>query len=193
MTLLKLFWSFFQIGLFSIGGGYASMPLIQEQVVELHHWLSMTDFVDVVTISQMTPGPIAINAATFVGMRIAQLPGAIVATFGCVAPSCIIVLAIGYFYLKYKNLLVVDGALTALRPAVVSMIASAGLSILLSSLAQNRTDSWLALRLQHIDWVAVVLFLTGFLILRKWKINPIFVMLGSGGVGLVAYLLTGGG
>ncbi|HBT66081.1 MAG TPA: chromate transporter, partial [Ruminococcaceae bacterium] len=70
MLYLKLFWSFFQIGLFSIGGGYAAMPLIQKQVVDMNHWLSMNEFVDVVTISQMTPGPIAINSATFVGMRV---------------------------------------------------------------------------------------------------------------------------
>lgn len=74
MMLLKLFWSFFQIGLFSIGGGYAAMPIIQHQVVEINGWLSMIEFGDVVTISQMTPGPIAINSATFVGTRIAGLP-----------------------------------------------------------------------------------------------------------------------
>ena len=98
MMLLKLFWSFFQIGLFSIGGGYAAMPIIQHQVVEINGWLSMIEFGDVVTISQMTPGPIAINSATFVGTRIAGLPGAIIATIGCVTPSIIIVLTLAYIY-----------------------------------------------------------------------------------------------
>ena len=97
MTIyLELLWSFFQIGLFSIGGGYAAMPLIQHQVVDLHGWLNMTQFADIVTISQMTPGPIAINSATFVGTRVAGLPGAIVATVGCVLPSCIIVLFLAF-------------------------------------------------------------------------------------------------
>lgn len=91
MIYWQLFLSFFQIGLLSFGGGYAAMPLIRHQVVELHPWLTLTQFTDIVTISQMTPGPIAVNFATFVGMQIAGLPGAIVATLGCVAPACVIV------------------------------------------------------------------------------------------------------
>ena len=91
MIYLQLLLSFLQIGLFSFGGGYAALPLIQDQIVSLHGWLSMEEFTDLITISQMTPGPIAINAATFVGQKIAGVPGAIVATLGCVLPSCVIV------------------------------------------------------------------------------------------------------
>ena len=91
MILLKLFWSFFQIGMFSIGGGMAAMPLIQNQVVDLHQWLSLTEFTDLITIAEMTPGPIAINAATFVGIKVAGFSGAIIATIGCIFPSCVIV------------------------------------------------------------------------------------------------------
>ena len=91
MIYLQLFWSFIQIGMFSFGGGYAAMPLIQGQVVNTHEWLTMTEFTDLITISQMTPGPIAVNSATFVGMKIAGIPGAVVATLGCILPSCIIV------------------------------------------------------------------------------------------------------
>ena len=91
MICLKLFLSFLQIGLFSFGGGYAAMPLIREQVVSQHDWLTMTEFTDLITISQMTPGPIAINAATFVGSKIAGVPGSVAATCGCILPSCIIV------------------------------------------------------------------------------------------------------
>ena len=80
MIYLELFWSFLKIGLFSFGGGYAAMPLIQEQVVSSHSWLSMSEFTDLITISQMTPGPIAINSATFVGIKIAGIPGALVST-----------------------------------------------------------------------------------------------------------------
>lgn len=82
MIYIELFFSFLQIGLFSIGGGYAALPLIQQQVVEVNGWLGMTEFTDLITISQMTPGPIAINGATFVGMRIGGLPGALAATAG---------------------------------------------------------------------------------------------------------------
>ena len=91
MIYLQLFWSFIQIGMFSFGGGYAAMPLIQGQVVTDHGWLTMSEFTDLITISQMTPGPIAVNSATFVGLKIAGIPGAVVATLGCILPSCIIV------------------------------------------------------------------------------------------------------
>ena len=104
MIYLKLFLSFLQIGLFSFGGGYAAMPLIQEQVVTQHGWLTMTEFTDLITISQMTPGPIAINAATFVGSKIAGVPGSVAATCGCILPSCIIVTLIAWFYLRYKKM-----------------------------------------------------------------------------------------
>ena len=101
MIYLQLFLSFLQIGMFSFGGGYAAMPLIQGQVVTAHHWLSMEEFTDLITISQMTPGPIAINSATFVGTKIAGTGGALAATFGCILPSCIIVTCIARLYLKY--------------------------------------------------------------------------------------------
>jgi chromate transporter len=98
MIYLEIFLSFFQIGLFSFGGGYAALPLIEAQVLEIHNWLTVEEFADLLTISQMTPGPIAINASTFVGTKIAGLPGAVIATIGCVTPSCIIVLILSYYY-----------------------------------------------------------------------------------------------
>lgn len=183
MTIyLQLFWSFFQIGLFSIGGGYAAMPLIQNQVVSIHSWLTMAEFADIVTIAEMTPGPIAINSATFVGTKVAGLAGAVVATAGCVFPSCIIVLTLAFVYYRYRSLSLVQGVLGGLRPAVVAMIASAGLSILLLALFDGS-----ACRLENLNWVAAVLFAAALLILRKWKPNPVFVMLGCGIAGMVVY------
>ena len=184
MIYLQLFWSFFQIGLFSIGGGYAAMPLIQKQVVDLNHWLSMGEFVDIITISQMTPGPIAINSATFVGIRIGGIGGALVATFGCVLPSCIIVLTIAYFYYKYRQLSLIQGALSGLRPAVVSLIASAGVSILLLTFWDGGV-----LSLSGFDVVALCLFAAALFILRKWKPNPILVMALCGVAGFLLYYL----
>lgn len=172
------------IGLFSFGGGYAALPLIQRQVVELNGWLSMTQFTDVVTISQMTPGPIALNSATFVGIQIAGLPGALVSTLGCILPSCVVCLTLAWFYYKYRNLSLVKGVLQGLRPAVVALIASSGLSILLRALALG------ADLLGGVDLIAVPLFLAALFVLRKWKPNPIWVMAGSGVVGLVAYSLV---
>ncbi len=100
MNLPQLFWSFLQVGMFSIGGGYAAMPLIQNEVVFNHGWLTMSEFTDLITIAEMTPGPIAVNSATFVGIRIAGLPGAILATFGCIYPSMILVSVLSFLYYR---------------------------------------------------------------------------------------------
>ncbi len=187
MIYLELLWSFMQIGLFSIGGGYAAMPVIQSQVVDLHHWLTLEEFADVITIAEMTPGPIAINSATFVGIQVAGIPGAIVSTLGCVIPSCIIVLTLAFFYYKYKNLRMVQGVLEGLRPAIVALIASAGLSILILSVFGNNGISW---AIHQINWVSVMLFSAALFVLRKWKPSPIVVMLGCGVVGMLVYQLT---
>ena len=158
MIHLELFWSFFQIGLFSIGGGYAAMPLIQHQVVELHPWLTLEQFSDIITISQMTPGPIAINSATFVGLQLGGLPGALVATVGCVLPSCVIVLTLAYVYYRYRGLSMVQGVLAGLRPAVVAMIASAGVTLVnLSFFGADALPAGLA----DVDLIAVLLFAAG--------------------------------
>lgn len=184
MIYLELFWSFFQIGLFSIGGGYAAMPLIQEQVVDLHSWLTMTQFADIITIAEMTPGPIAINSATFVGIQVCGLPGAIVATLGCIFPSCIIVMTLAFIYYRFRGLNIVQGVLAGLRPAVIAMIASAGLSLLIMSVYGQRT---LPENLAGIDVIAVAIFVAGFFILRRWKPNPLWVMAGSGVAGVLLY------
>ena len=185
--LLTLFWSFLQVGAFSVGGGYAAMPLIQNQVVDIHPWLTMTQFADIMTIAEMTPGPIAINSATFVGIQVAGLPGAIVATLGCVVPSCIIVLTLAYVYYRFRGLSIVQGILTGLRPAVVAMIASAGLSLLIMALYGERAIPTDVFRL---DFIALVLFAVGFFVLRKWKPNPLWVMAGCGAAGVILYSIV---
>lgn len=176
MTILQLFLSFLQIGAFSFGGGYAALPLIQNQVVTVHGWLSLAEFTDLITISQMTPGPIAINSATFVGIKIAGFPGALAATLGCILPSCIIVSAIAYFYLKYKNLTVIQGILGSLRPAVVAMIASAGMAILFSSFFGAEG----AASVDRLKLSSVVIFAAAVVLLKWKRMNPIAVMVLSG-------------
>ena len=180
MILLQLFLSFIQIGLFSIGGGYAAMPLIQAQVVEAHGWLSMNEFIDLITIAEMTPGPIAVNSATFVGIRIAGIPGAVVATFGCILPSLFIVSLLSYIYTKYKNISLLQSVLASLRPAVVALIASAGISILLKVIFGDG-----AMALENVQILGVCLFAGAFFVLRKWKLNPILVMTVCGAIGLL--------
>lgn len=188
MIYLELLWSFFQIGLFSIGGGYAAMPLIEHQVVDIHSWLTMTQFADIMTIAEMTPGPIAINSATFVGIQVAGMPGAFIATMGCVLPSCIIVMTLAYIYYHFRGLTVIQGILAGLRPAVISMIASAGISLIfLSFYGQRRLPA----ELNSISYISVLIFSVGLIILRKWKVNPILVMACAGGAGILLYSILG--
>lgn len=178
MIYLQLFLSFLQIGLFSFGGGYAAMPLIQEQVVKTHGWLTMHEFTDLVTLSQMTPGPIAVNSATFVGLKIAGVPGALMATVGCILPSCLIVTLIAKLYLKYKKMAMLQGVLNSLRPAVVAMIASAGISIMITAFWRQAELVTLA----HTNWSLVGIFVLCVILLRRTKWNPIVIMLLAGGL-----------
>ncbi len=184
MIYLQLFVCLFEIGLMSFGGGYVAIPLIQRQIVELRGWLTATEFTDVITIAEMTPGPIAINAATFVGARVAGVPGAIVATLGCVLPSCVIVLALAKLYYKYRNLNAIQHVLDGLRPAVVAMIASAGVGIM--RLAFFGAG---AIGIESADWLAIGIAVAGFIALKRFKAGPMWVMGGAGAIGLIAYLL----
>lgn len=178
--------SFLQIGALSFGGGYAAIPLIQQQIVSRHGWLTMETFANLITISEMTPGPIALNAATFVGLQVAGLPGAILATLSLILPSCVIVSALAYVYKRYQDLRVVQGVLRGIRPAIVAMIASAALGLLESALwPYGRTADWL----QGISLAAVVLFGVALFALRKWKPNPILVIILSGAAGILLYFL----
>ena len=163
------------------------MPLIQHQVVELHPWMTMTEFSDLLTISQMTPGPIAINAATFVGTRVAGIPGALAATIGCVLPSCVVVLALAVLYARYRRLALIQGVLSGLRPAVVALIAASGLSIVYLTFFGTEVLPALASLLSRTDILAVLLFAVALFLLRKFRLNPIWVMLGTGAAGLILY------
>ena len=184
MIYLRLFWAFFQVGLFSFGGGYAAVPLIQNQIVETNHWLEMSQFADLITIAEMTPGPIAVNSATFVGQQIAGVPGAVMCTLGCILPSLIIVLALSWLYMRYRNLSMIQGVLNGLRPAIVAMIASAGLSLLVLALFNTSLSE---LVISDFRAVEGVIFVVCLVLLRKFKVNPIAIIFGSGLVGTIVY------
>lgn len=182
MIYLHLIWSFMQVGMFSIGGGYAAMPLIQNEVVQAHQWLTLTEFTDLVTIAEMTPGPIAVNAATFVGIRIAGLAGAAAATFGCILPSCVLVSLLYLLYQRFRSMQLLQSVLGMLRTVVVGLIAAAGLTIL-----QLVAFQGLAPAAENIQWPGVILF-AGALILLRWKkVSPILTMVACG----VVYLMLG--
>lgn len=188
MIYVRLFLAFAQIGLFSFGGGYAAVPLIQSQIVETNHWLEMGQFADLITIAEMTPGPIAINCATFVGQQVAGVPGVVVCTLGYIVPPFLIVLLLVWLYMRYRSLHMVQGILLGLRPAVVAMIASAALSLFLLALF----DASLAdLKLTDFRVVEAVIFVISLILLRKVKVSPLVVIFGSGIVGTAVYLLLG--
>ncbi len=185
--LLQLFISFAAVGLVCVGGGYASMPLIQAEVINRHGWLTMNEFVDIFTLSQMTPGPIGINAATFVGSKVAGIPGSLAATFGFVFPSVFIVLFLGYLYYKYGNVAAVRGVLNGLRPAVVALIGSAGVNFILLAFWNKEK---LPVDVTKTDLVAVVIFFLAWFALQK-KTGTITLLFSSGVAGLVFYLVSG--
>lgn len=188
MLLLKLFFAFIQVGLFSVGGGYAAIPLIQEQIVNIHGLLSMEEFSDLITVAEMTPGPISINSATFVGMRISGIPGVLLCTIGCIIPSFCICLLLAHFYYKYRTVSGVQVVLGAMRPAVVALIASAGASILMLGLFEAEIDE---IVLADIRIVELAIFAGALFLLRKYKTNAIMIILGSGVVGTALYTLMG--
>ena len=135
------------------------------------------------------PGPIAINAATFIGMKTSGVLGAIIATIGCVTPSCIIVLTLAYLYYKYRGLPAIQGVLKGLRPAVVSLIAFAGISIVQMALFGGKSESIFSIDISSFDVVSGVLFAAALVVMRRFKPNPIYVMAGAGFVGLLAFYI----
>ena len=173
-----------QIGLFGFGGGYAAMPLLQAQIVERHGWLTLSEFTDLITISQMTPGLIIINSATFVGTRVAGIGGALAAIPGSILPSCVLVTLLAKLYLKYRDLSVLQGVLASLRPAIVAMIAASGVLILSGTLWGGS-----AATLAGTNWLLAGLFALCLVLLRATKLSPIAVMVMAGVLNLIISLL----
>lgn len=170
--LLKLYLAFLKIGTFGFGGGYAMLPLIQKEIVTNNNWLSQSDFMDIIGISQMTPGPIAINSATFVGFRASGFWGSVVATLGVVTTSFILVSLANYFFNKFKNSKVLDNALKGMRPALVGLIISVFLTMSFDS---------------YRDFNSIIIaVIIGFL-LYKTKIHPILIIVIAAILGIVFY------
>lgn len=182
MIYLQLFYTFFKIGLFGFGGGYAMLSLIQGEVVTRHGWISAQEFTDIIAISQMTPGPIGINSATYVGyVATGGVWGSVVSTFAVMLPSFILMLAISKFLLKYKKHPVVESVFTGLRPAIVGLIAAAALVLMNADNFGSPTQDSTAFI------ISVCLFAAAFIGTYKLKINPIVMILICGLAGLVLY------
>lgn len=170
MLYLSMLFTFFKIGLFSFGGGYAILAMIQHEVVINKHWLSSSEFFDVVAISQMTPGPIAINAATFIGYRKAGFTGGVLCTLGVILPSLIIMTIVTLTYMKLKHKAWFRGILRHLRPLSIGLIAAAAI---------------IAGRDAIVDLFSVAVFIICFVITWRYKINPFLMLLGAGVLGFV--------
>lgn len=182
MLYLQLFYTFFKIGLFGFGGGYAMLSMIQGEVVTRYGWLTSQEFTNIVAISQMTPGPIGINSATYVGFTATgSVWGSIIATLAVVLPSFILMLAISKFFLKYQKHPVVEAVFSGLRPAVVGLLASAALVLMnAENFSSPKEDMYSFI-------ISCLIFLIAFIGTRKYKINPILMIVVCGIAGLILY------
>lgn len=180
-VLIELFITFLKIGTLSFGGGYAAIGVIQSEIINAHHWIDLKTFSDIITISQMTPGPIGINAATFIGINMAGLVGGIVATIGFVIPSFIIVSILGEVYLRYGNLTIIKVVLQGMRPVIIGVIAAAGATLLVAAIFKGA-----AVSMQNLLPIQVLLvgFSFWYLVFKKQG-SVITVMILAGVLNLV--------
>ena len=193
---LELFWNFFLIGAFTIGGGYAMLSLIQGEVVTTHHWISEGTFTDIVAISQMTPGPIGINTATYVGYdvlfqatgsHILGVAGSATATLALVIPSFILVLLIVRFYTQFKNSVLFEGVMGWLRPTVVGLIGAAAVILIVDTTWVQGAPVFSIVRDNFPDWKSWCLLAAAFAASMWGKVNPILVIVAAAVLGLLIY------
>ena len=175
MIYFQLFCVFFRIGLFSFGGGYAVLSLIQKDVVQKFNWISVSEFTEIVALSQVTPGPIAINSATYIGYTVTgNVFGSMFTTLGVVMPSFLVLFVLVLFLNKYKNSLVIERAFKALRPVVLGLILAAGLALLKPE--------------NFIDIKSYIIFFGTVILSLKWNVRVIPLIIGSGILGVVLYI-----
>ena len=174
MIYLEVFWAFLKIGLFNFGGGYPMISFIQNEVVFKHTWLSNAEFTDIVAISQMTPGPVGINMATYTGYSATgSVWGAVVSTIAVCLPSFLIMILLASYFLKYQHARPVQAVFKGLRPAIVGLIAAAALV-----LCNSET---------FIDGKSVLLFALAFILTARYKLHPVKLILAAGLCGWLLY------
>ena len=193
---LQLAWTFFAIGAFTIGGGYAMLSLIQNQVVVEHPWISEATFTDIVAVSQMTPGPVGINSATYVGYnvlvnatgsQVLGVCGSVTATLALMIPSFIIMLLIVKFYQKFKTSKLYAGTMDWLKPCVVGLIGAAAVILMFKTTWADGVPSVQVVADNFPDWKSWLLFAGAFIVTFFFKANPIYVILAGGILGLILY------
>ena len=193
MIFVELLCSFLMIGLFSFGGGYGMLSVIQGEVVTRHAWLTAAEFTDIVAVSQMTPGPIGINSATYVGYtavfnatgnELLAVLGSFTASFAVMLPSIVLMLIVSRFFMKYSKHRNVENVFRLLRPAVVGLIASAALLLMTKENFGSPTETPLQF------WVSVTLFVAAFVAMKFYKVSPILILVLAGVLGGVFYGLV---
>jgi chromate transporter len=188
MIILQLFYSFFRIGLFTFGGGYAMVPLIQREMIS-HHWLTIQQFSDIIAISQITPGPLAINTATYVGYRVAGIAGSAAATIGVVLPTLLLILTLSQFLVRVWDRPVTRMAFHGLRPTVVALLASATFFFARESLLNPPPAGQGSLSVQNLvsrisPW-SVLLFAGTLFLQTRLKMHPILVIILCGVLSMI--------
>ena len=181
MIFWQLFIAFLEVGALAFGGGYAALPLIENVVVNRYHWLTLKEMTDIIALSQVTPGPIALNAATFVGTRVAGVPGALIASVAAVLPQTLFLLFLGWFLFYGGRITWINRALQGLRPGVAGLIGVAAVSMFISSLFVSTSPI-------RAGWVAVCAFVLVFL-LHYRKIDLLKLIMLGGGIGLIGGLV----
>lgn len=190
MLFLELFYTFLKIGLFSFGGGYGMLSVIQGEVVTRHAWLSASEFTDIVAVSQMTPGPIGINSATYVGYTAVfnsgapewlAVIGSLVASLAVMLPSIVLMLVVSRFFMKHSKSRNVEAVFKALRPTVVGLIASAALLLMTEENFGSPTETPLQFG------VSVALFVAAFVAMKFFKVSPILILILAGAFGALFY------
>ena len=185
MIYLELFYTFILIGISAFGGGYAAMPLIQNYIVENKNWITISELADITSLSQMTPGPILVNAATFVGIKVGGNIGGLIATLGAVLPSFILVLILGYLFAKHGNLNFIQNIMKGLRPTIVGLIWVAALTLIITSIILLNTEG----KFIGVEMTALVAFIVSMFISMKTKWDTLVIVSIGALIGVLFYFI----
>lgn len=189
MIYLRLFFEFFKVGLFAVGGGLATFPFLEDMAVRIPEWFSISDLINMIAVSEATPGPIGVNMATYAGVAAAGIPGGIISTLGLITPSVIVILIVAKFLDKFRNSFYVESAFYGLRPAVLGLIGAAGFSVFKTTLFSIEALMAKSGFFEIVDIKAVLIFTASFFLIKKLKLSPIICILGSAIVGMALYSL----
>lgn len=184
MILLEIFLSFVRVTLIAFGGAYAAIPLIEQEAVVNQGWMTVAEFADLIALDEITPGPIMINSATFVGMHVAGIPGAIVATLGAILVPCVLVMVLFALYRRFRDNPIMESVLTSLKCMAIALIASTFVKLALNALMPEGEFPDAATAIYSLAVMAAAFYL-----INRKKLRPLPVMLGCGAVNLIAHLL----